>query len=434
VPRGGARGAGAATKAWTVVILLFVFMLINFADKIVLGLAAVPIMRELGLAPAQFGILASSFFLLFSTSAIVIGFGVNHVATRWAMLGMALVWSLAQLPMLGSVGFGVLMACRIVLGAGEGPAFPVALHAIYKWFPNERRVVPTAIVDLGALVGLVVAPPALTYLITRASWHWAFGALGIIGLLWTIAWVALGAEGSLDRPIITAPAVRVPYARLLTNGTALAIFAGGFGAYWGSSLLFSWFTPYLMVALGFSQEQAGWLTSLPPAAAIFTLGASAWVSQAALARGATTRKARGLLGGAAVTIGGLAMVLLPHLDSVAAKIAMIVIGVAVPPVIHILGHPMISEFTPPPQRGAMLAITNAVWTLAGVIAPYMMGHVIEAGGGTAHAYERGFVICGLVALTAGIFGMVFLRPEAETARLRQWQTVTAASGPRPSAR
>ena len=33
------------TRAWMAVGLLFLFMLINFADKAVLGLAAIPIMQ-----------------------------------------------------------------------------------------------------------------------------------------------------------------------------------------------------------------------------------------------------------------------------------------------------------------------------------------------------------------------------------------------------
>ena len=43
--------------------LIFLFMLINFADKVVVGLAAQPIMAELHLTPEQFGLIGSSFFL-----------------------------------------------------------------------------------------------------------------------------------------------------------------------------------------------------------------------------------------------------------------------------------------------------------------------------------------------------------------------------------
>jgi hypothetical protein len=53
-------------KAWTAVVLVFLFMLINFADKAVIGLASVPIMRDLRLDHRQFGLLGSAFFLLFS--------------------------------------------------------------------------------------------------------------------------------------------------------------------------------------------------------------------------------------------------------------------------------------------------------------------------------------------------------------------------------
>lgn len=37
--------------AWPVAVMLFGYMLVNFADKAVVGLAAVPIMKELSLTP-----------------------------------------------------------------------------------------------------------------------------------------------------------------------------------------------------------------------------------------------------------------------------------------------------------------------------------------------------------------------------------------------
>src|ERR1700722_5975510 len=136
--------------AWGITFLLFLFMLVNFADKIVVGLAAVPIKAELQLDQEQYGQLASSFFYLFSISAIVIGFIINRVATRGVLIGLAGVWALAQFPMVGSVSFTTLFICRIILGAGEGPAFSVAAHAVYKWFPDENRTLPSAILSQGA--------------------------------------------------------------------------------------------------------------------------------------------------------------------------------------------------------------------------------------------------------------------------------------------
>src|SRR3984957_1188370 len=153
--------------AWRITFLLFLFMLVNFADKIVVGLAGVPIATELKLDPQQFGLLGSSFFFLFSISAIVVGFIVNRIATRWVLLALAVVWALAQFPMVGSIGLTTFMICRIILGAGEGPAFSVAAHAIYKWFPDEKRTLPTAILSQGSAFGVVLAVPALNWIIVH---------------------------------------------------------------------------------------------------------------------------------------------------------------------------------------------------------------------------------------------------------------------------
>src|SRR5690349_17121863 len=163
--------------AWKITFLLFLFMVVNFADKVVVGLAGVPIMNDLKLDAGQFGELGSSFFLLFSISAIIVGFIVNRVQTRWVLLAMAIIWSLAQFPMVGTVSFTTLLICRIVLGAGEGPAFSVAAHAIYKWFPDEKRTLPTAILSQGSAFGVILAVPALNWVIVNHSWHYAFGAL-----------------------------------------------------------------------------------------------------------------------------------------------------------------------------------------------------------------------------------------------------------------
>ena len=206
--------------AWKIAFLLFLFMLMNFADKIVVGLAGVPVMTDLKLDPEQFGLLGSSFFFLFSVSAVAVGFVANRIATRWVLLALALIWALAQFPMIGDVGFMTLLVCRIILGAGEGPAAAVAVHAIYKWFPDERRTLPTAILSQGSAFGIILAVPALNWLIVHYNWHYAFGALGLVGLLWVAAWLVLGKEGPLvPTAIAAAEEIRIPYSRLLTSRT-----------------------------------------------------------------------------------------------------------------------------------------------------------------------------------------------------------------------
>ncbi|MGN6114717.1 MAG: MFS transporter [Nitrobacter sp.] len=404
--------------AWRITFLLFLFMLVNFADKIVVGLAGVPIMTELKLEPEQFGFLGSSFFFLFSISAVVVGFIVNRVAARWVLLVLALIWALAQFPMVGTVSFTTLVICRIILGAGEGPAFSVAAHAIYKWFPDEKRTLPTAVLSQGSALGVVFAVPALNWIIVNHSWHHAFGALGVVGLMWVVAWFLLGREGPLVQTVATAADTRIPYSRLLTSRTFIGCVAATFGAYWALSLGLTWFTPFIVKGLGFTQQQAGFISIMPWVFGAFIVILTGWLSQRLMANGMTTRGARGVLGAAPLIAGGLILLGIPHVDSAGMKIALLVIGSGLCGSIYVVCPPMLGEFTPVSQRGAVIAIYGALYTLSGIIAPFVMGTVIQhAGGAMLDGYMTGFIINGCVMIVAGLLGLLLLWPNTERARL-----------------
>src|ERR1700689_1937060 len=233
--------------AWKVTFLLFLFMLVNFADKIGVGLAGVPIMTELKLQPEQFGLLGSSFFFLFSISAIVVGFIVNRIPTRWVLLALAV--------------------------------------------------------------------PALNWIIVHHTWHYAFAALGIVGLMWVAAWFVWGKEGPLVQTVAMAAAEpRIPYFQLLTSRTFIGCVAATFGAYWALSLGLTWFTSFIVTGLGFSQEQAGWISILPWVFGALIVITTGWVSQLLMARGFATRGARGVLGSVPLIVGGLILATLPYVD------------------------------------------------------------------------------------------------------------------------
>ncbi|MGY4432591.1 putative MFS family arabinose efflux permease [Bradyrhizobium sp. F1.13.1] len=350
-PEVAGKTTGTPKGAWTVTFLLFLFMLVNFADKIVVGLAGVPIMTELKLEPEQFGLLGSSFFFLFSISAIVVGFIVNKVPTRWVLLTLAVIWALTQFPMVGTVSFTTLLICRIVLGAGEGPAASVAMHAVYKWFPDEKRTMPTAILSQGSAFGVILAVPALNWIIVNHSWHYAFGALGIVGLIWVAAWLALGKEGPLDTHASAVIEAKIPYLQLLTSRTFLGCVAATFGAYWALSLGLTWFTPFIIKGLGFSQSQAGWISTLPWVFGATIVILTGWISQLMMARGSTTRVARGVLGSVPLVIGGLILAAMPHVQGAGFQLTLLVVGTGLCGAIYVVCPPMLGEFTPTSQRG-----------------------------------------------------------------------------------
>ncbi|MFB9268843.1 MFS transporter [Bradyrhizobium erythrophlei] len=418
--------------AWGIVALLFLFMMINFADKAIIGLAGVPIMTELNLTPKQFGVVGSSFFLLFSISAVVTGFIVNRIRSKWVLLVMGLVWALVQFPMLGTVGVELLIACRIILGAGEGPAYPVALHAAYKWFPDQQRAIPSAIIAQGAAVGVVIAIPLLNAIITNYNWHYAFGALGVVGLAWVAAWALIGKEGRIEEQAVTAATdahAHIPYRDLLLSPTNLASWCAYFGAYFGLALVLSWFTPYLVKGLGFEQSLAGKLTALPFIVGFFVVVGASWLSQRMMQAGSSSRAARGIFSGVAICLGGLALLAAPYAPNVVATLTLIVAGTTLPSVVYVLSPAILGEITPSSQRGAVLAINSAVGTSAGIVAPYIMGSMIEGAASAAEGYSQGFMVCGAVTLIGGVIGLAFLRPEADRAGLASRANARVVASP-----
>lgn len=406
--------------AWGMTALLFLFMLINFADKVVVGLAAQPIMKELDLDPRQFGLIGSSFFFLFALSAIVVGLLSNKIEARRTLLVMALLWSLVQFPMLGTVSLEVLIASRIVLGAGEGPAAPIATHAIYKWFPDHLRGLPTAIIAQGSALGVIVAVPALNWIIINHSWHWAFGALGIVGLLWSVLWLVFGREGTLvDAPVSAngGSNERVPYRYLLTCPSIIAACCAGFASYWGLALGLTWFTSYLVGGLGYTQKVGGNLSILPWVFGLVVVLSGGYISQRLKSNGVSSRLCRGLLAAATVTLGGCTLPFVALAGAPEAKIALLVFGAAIGSTIYVVLPMIVSELTPQPQRAGMLAITTSVVTLAGVLAPLIMGSMIEHAATPIAGYEKGYTILGGLLIAGGIIGMLFIRPEADRKRL-----------------
>lgn len=407
--------------AWKITFLLFLYMLVNFADKIVVGLAGVPIMTELKLDPEQFGLLGSSFFFLFSISAIAVGFIINRVDTRWVLLVLGLIWALVQFPMVGTVSFTTLVICRIILGAGEGPAGSVAVHALYKWFPDQKRTLPTAILAQGSAFGVIIAVPALNWVIVNHSWHYAFGALGVVGLMWCVAWLIMGKEGPLVATINPAAvdAERIPYLQLLTSRTFIGCCAATFGAYWALSLGLTWFTPFIIKGLGFSQQDAGLISILPWITGACIVLLAGWISQVLMGRGMSTRNARGVLGAVPLIIGGLLLLVMPMLlGKPGLLIALLVAGTGITGAIYVVCAPMISEFTPTSQRGAVISIYGAIYTLAGILAPVVMGAMVQQAETAIDGYMRGFAINGVILIVSGLLGLLLLWPDTELARLR----------------
>ncbi|MFE9859768.1 MFS transporter [Streptomyces sp. NPDC005780] len=411
---------GGGAKAWTVTALLVVFMMVNFADKSVLGLAADEIRADLNLSATQFGLANSAFFLLFSLSAVVVGLVADRVSPRLLLLVMAVLWSVAQAPAAFGGGLAVLVASRVALGAAEGPAFPVAQQATLAWFPNHRRNLPGALITLGVTLGVIVSAPGLSWVIQHHGWRAALWVLAAAGLAWAAAWKLFGADGGHRTgekgvlPATDAPA-SVPYGRILATRTWIGATLAYFTSYWAVALMLVWLPSYLRNALGHPPHTAAVLVVVPWAIGAVALLAQAGITGRLMRRGVSSRRARGWVGGWLLALGAACLLAQTFVDGSTGKTVLVALGFGLGGSYATVAATTVAELAPAGRSGGALGTMNAVVTAAGLAAPAVVGALVDARGD--NGYHLAVTISGALLVIGAAASFLLIDPVRDTARL-----------------
>lgn len=413
-------------RARVITGFLMALMMINFADKAVLGLAATHIRAEFGITAEQYGTIASAFFLLFSVSAVVVGHLADRFSTRRVLFVLSVVWSVSMLPVIGPAGFTVILISRIVLGAAEGPAFGVAQHALHKWYVDADRGVPTALLTIATSVGIIVAAPGLSWMIVHHGWRSAFVLMAALGLVWCALWLVIGREGPVgsqadsgaSRDVRAIDEVRVPIWRLLLSPTWIGCALSSFAAYWSVALLISWLPAFLTDGLGYSASVTGILTTLPWIVSCAALLAQGIVAQWLMRRGVSSRWARGVLSGTIMIVSGVCTLAFVHAPDGVTKVVLIALGLGLSGAIFAAATTVCAEIAPAGQRGVVLGAFVAVYSLAGVVAPYVAGVLVgQAGSVPRSGYDTVFSLTGSLVVAGGVLAVLLIRPHREIGRL-----------------
>jgi len=403
-------------RPFAVLILLFLFQTLNFFDKLVFGLSAVPMMKELQITPQQFGLIGSSFFLLFSISGVLVGlFVIGRVPIKWILVALAAIWSLTQIPIYFTGSVTVLVVCRILLGLGEGPGLPTALHAAHNWFSPEKRSVPSAVVLQGISVGLLAGGPILTYIIVQYGWRTGFLFCGVVGICWVFAWMFIGGEGPYaarnEKTAASQPSeTPIPARKLWLDPTVIGVIIMSTMSYWIVGMSATWLPPFLQQGLGYSQVQTG---SVISAVYIFQsplLLIGSWIAQRMLQRGVSKRKTLGSASGYALLVSGLALIGSVHVSGVF-QLVLIAIAFAAPSLTTIYGPITLGAVAPAVQRGKLIVViysANAVSALAsnaitGMIVQQAGPEHLSKGYANAMMFSAAILIIGAISAFALIF-------------------------------
>jgi MFS family permease len=414
-------GPAVPARAYAVLIMLFLFQTINFFDKLVFGLSAVPMMKELSLSPKEFGLIGSSFFLLFSLSGMAVGlFVVGRFPVKWILMLLAAIWSATQLPVFFSSSVMVLVVCRILLGAGEGPGLPTALHACYNWFPADKRSVPSAVVLQGISVGLLAGGPLLSYVIINHGWRTGFLVCGLLGIAWMVAWSIIGREGPYaattagqDAPA-TAP--NVPARLLWCDPTVIGVIIMSTMSYWIVGISATWLPPFLQLGLGYKPTDVGWIISAIYMFQSPLLLSGSWITQALQRRGWSLRACLGNASGLALLIAGCAL-LLSIVTSGALQLVCVAVAFAAPSLTTIFGPVALGAVAPAAQRGRLIVVIYSGNAVSALFSNALTGWIVgEAGSNSALGYAHAMTFTAGILIVGAVAAFALIFPERTIAR------------------
>jgi MFS family permease len=110
------------------------------------------------------------------------------------------------------------------------------------------------------------------------------------------------------------------------------------------------------------------------------------------------------------------MILLSQSYTPALRIPLAMLAVGIAAVIYSMGPPLLSEITPVQQQGAILGLSNAAFSLAGLIAPWLTGHIVDVGLDPAAGFRQGFLFGGCLICVGGLVAAVLIKPASDLAR------------------
>ena len=264
----------------------FLLYILCYIDRINVGFASLTMNKDLGLSAYIYGLAAGAFFWGYCLLEIPSNIILEKVGARIWIARIMITWGLASAATAFVVGPWSFFWVRVMVGVAEAGLFPGLLLYFHRWFPQRHRgrVVGwflTALPMATALGGpLSTALLQLDGVWGLHGWQWLFLGEGIptslVGLTvyfflterpaaasWLTndekAWL----EGELAQEKKAIEAVRVHSIFSAMADPKVLIFTVIFAGIGMAGVGLNLFLPQILKGLGFSNNEAGLLTSVP---------------------------------------------------------------------------------------------------------------------------------------------------------------------------
>lgn len=296
-----ARAAAAALGTappirvrWRIFLLLFAFGFMAYLQQRSIPVASYQMMPQLHLTQMQIGWLETALLIGYTALQFpggVLGqrLGARTMFVLIGLLGLAatLATALAPLALAGVGLFAALAAMQFVLGASQGPIFPVSAGVFETWFTPDRWPLVQGLQSLGLQLGAALTPPLIAWLMSAFDWQraLAWSSLPVIGLVAVWAWY--GRNTPAEHPSVGAAEIaelgahparvdtRISWRRvwqLMKNRDVLLLTASYTCLNYVFYLIANWCFLYLVQQRHFTLLEGGWLASAPPLAAALASG------------------------------------------------------------------------------------------------------------------------------------------------------------------
>jgi MFS family permease len=406
---------------WTVLVLLFFGMFINFADKSITGLAAVPIMKEFNLSYADWGLVGSSYYWLYPITGIFGAAWADRVGAKKVLGFLMLTWAVLQIGVLAIAGLPLLLLYRFLLGAFEGPFSPIAYNHANTWFPPKLRGLANSVVVSGATLGAMVAAPILVALIQIFGWRVAFAFLGAASIVWFVAFqftrdVPRAEELEEDEKPKKKQLEKLDikaFLILLSKPSALFTTL----AYFSTYLLVVWFAVWLPVYLvkivNMSNIEMGYAVSGIGVVSVGVYIGVSVLSDRMFKRNKDWRISRVYVVGLAMIIGALLLASTAFITNAVWVILAMCLAKGLTYGILTIGPTIIIHLLPE-RGGLMTSILTSSGNLAGIVGPLITGYIVGlSGDNSAAGFDLSIIfMAGLITLF-GILFTVFVRPNSK---------------------
>ena len=187
------------------VVLAFLGLsnILNSLIMLSLGILLPNISEDLGLSSSQQGFLGSSMFIGTMIMSLPAGLWLSRPNASKVLLGSLAFGTAFVIMQAWAPNYTVLLLGRLAFGVAIVARQPARAVLTAQWFPKREIVLVNGIVNTtygaSAVMALLLTPYLQVWL--DGSWRWTLMIYGMIFVVVTLVWAAIGKEGRTEDPI-----------------------------------------------------------------------------------------------------------------------------------------------------------------------------------------------------------------------------------------